>query len=87
LHEILLVDNEGLKKDDILIDEKLGRNIFGNLLSSAIKFSLDAKKISVQLVFEKDNIIIIDYGIGILESDIKNIFKPFNRGKNVDLIQ
>jgi signal transduction histidine kinase len=87
LHEILLVDNEGLKKADILIDEKLGRNIFGNLLSSAIKFSLDAKKISVQLVFEKDNIIIIDYGIGILESDIKNIFKPFNRGKNVDLIQ
>jgi signal transduction histidine kinase len=87
LHEILLVDNEGLKKANILIDEKLGRNIFGNLLSSAIKFSLDAKKISVQLVFEKDNIIIIDYGIGILESDIKNIFKPFNRGKNVDLIQ
>jgi signal transduction histidine kinase len=86
LHEILLVDNEGLKKANILIDEKLGRNIFGNLLSSAIKFSLDAKKISVQLVFEKDNII-IDYGIGILESDIKNIFKPFNRGKNVDLIQ
>jgi signal transduction histidine kinase len=88
-HEILLVDNEGLKKDDILLDEKLGRNIFGNLLSNAIKFSPDAKKVTIELVSEKDNIIIsiTDYGIGILESDLKNIFKPFSRGENVDLIQ
>jgi PAS domain S-box-containing protein len=88
-HEILLIDNEGLKKADILIDEKLGRNIFGNLLSNAIKFSPDAKKITVELVSDKDNIIIsiTDYGIGILESDLKNIFKPFTRGENVDLIQ
>jgi signal transduction histidine kinase len=88
-HEILLIDNEGLKKADILIDEKLGRNIFGNLLSNAIKFSPDAKKITVELVPEKDSIIIsiTDYGIGILESDLKNIFRPFTRGENVDLIQ
>jgi signal transduction histidine kinase len=85
----LLVDNEGLKKVDILIDEKLGRNIFGNLHSNAIKFSLDAKKVTVELVSEKDSIIIsiTDYGIGILESDFKNIFKPFTRGENVDSIQ
>ena len=88
-HEILLIDNEELKKIDILMDEKLGRNIFGNLLSNAIKFSPDAKKVTVELVSEKDNIIIsiTDYGIGILESDLKNIFKPFTRGENVDLIQ
>jgi signal transduction histidine kinase len=30
---------------------------------------------------------ITDYGIGISKSELKNIFKPFSRGKNVDLIQ
>ncbi|TXD67240.1 PAS domain S-box protein [Polaribacter glomeratus] len=88
-HEILLVDTKELAKINILIDEKLGRNIFVNLIGNAIKFSPDAKKITVELISEKNNLIIsiTDYGIGISQSDLKNIFKPFTRGENVDLIQ
>ena len=88
-HEILLVDKEGLKNSDIFIDEKLGRNIFTNLISNAIKFSPDAKEIVIELSSEKSHAIVsvIDYGIGISKGDLKNIFKPFTRGENVDLIQ
>ncbi|ARV07522.1 PAS domain-containing sensor histidine kinase [Polaribacter sp. SA4-10] len=88
-HEILLIDNEGLKKSDLFIDEKLGRNIFINLISNAIKYSPRNKKVHIELASKKNHIIIsiIDYGIGIPESEFKNIFQPFTRGQNVDLIQ
>ena len=88
-HEILLIDNKELLSGDIFIDEKLGRNIFINLLSNAIKFSPDASKVTVEFWSKKDNLIIsvTDFGIGISKSEIKTIFKPFARGKDVDLIQ
>jgi PAS domain S-box-containing protein len=88
-HELLLIDPEELKNTDLFIDEKIGRNIFINLLSNAIKFSPDADKITIELSSEKDHTIIsvTDYGIGIPKSEVKNIFTPFTRGKNVDLIQ
>jgi PAS domain S-box-containing protein len=88
-HEILLIDKEGLTTSNIFIDEKLGRNIFINLISNAIKFSPHAKKVHVKLSSKKNQIIIsiIDYGIGIYKSELKNIFQPFSRGHNVDLIQ
>jgi signal transduction histidine kinase len=67
----------------------LGRNIFINLLSNAIKFSPDADKVIVELSSEKDYTIIsvIDFGLGIPESEIEKIFMPFTRGENVDSIQ
>ena len=88
-HEILLIDTEGLTRSNIFIDEKLGRNIFINLISNAIKFSPHAKKVHVELSSKKNHIAIsvIDYGIGIYKSELKNIFQPFSRGNNVDLIQ
>ena len=88
-HKITLIDSEQLKKNDIYIDEKLGRNIFINLLSNAIKFSPDADKVIVELSSEKDYTIIsvIDFGLGIPESEIEKIFMPFTRGENVDSIQ
>jgi len=88
-HEIVLIDGEGLKTDDIFIDEKLARYIFINLLSNAIKFSTDADKVTVELSSEKDHTIIsvTDFGIGISNAELKNIFNPFTRGENVALIQ
>jgi PAS domain S-box-containing protein len=88
-HEIILIDTEGLTTSNIFIDEKLGRNIFINLISNAIKFSPHAKKVRIELASKKNHIIIsiIDYGIGIYKSELKNIFQPFSRGHNVDLIQ
>jgi PAS domain S-box-containing protein len=87
--KIVLVDTESLKSTDIYIDEKLGRNIFTNLISNAVKFSPDADKVIVELSSEKDYTIIsvTDFGLGIPESEIEKIFMPFTRGENVDSIQ
>ena len=77
-HKLVLIDTEELKNATIFIDEKLGRNIFINLLSNAVKFS------------SEDNYTIIsvtDFGIGIPKAELSNIFNPFIRGENVDLIQ
>ena len=88
-HEIVLIDDADLIKSSIYIDEKLGRNIFINLLDNALKFSPDAKKVIVELVSEKKYTVITiqDFGIGIPELELENIFTPFTRGENVDLIQ
>lgn len=88
-HEILIIDNKKLKNSTIFIDQKIGRNILINLLSNAIKFSPDADKVTIELLSEKNAAIIsiTDYGIGITKTELKNIFKPFIRGENVDLIQ
>ena len=88
-HEIILTDKEELIHSSIYIDEKLGRNIFINLIDNALKFSPEAKKVTVDLASEEKYIIFIitDFGIGIPEFELKNIYSPFTRGKNVDLIQ
>jgi PAS domain S-box-containing protein len=88
-HEIELIDAEELKNSDILIDEKLGRNIFVNLIGNAIKFSPGAKKVTIEFSSKKKyvTISITDYGIGIPGPELENIFQPFTRGANVDLIQ
>jgi PAS domain S-box-containing protein len=87
--KIVLIDTKKLKNTDIFIDEKLGRNIFVNIISNAVKFSPDAHQVNVELSSEKDHTIIsvTDFGIGIPESELNSIFMPFMRGKNVDLIQ
>lgn len=88
LYEISLIDTEELKSTAIYIDIKLGRNIFINLLSNAVKYSVNTEKIIIELSSEKDYIVIsiIDFGIGVPKSDFKNIFSPFSRGKNAQLI-
>lgn len=88
-HEIVLIDPQELKNSEIFIDEKLGRNIFINLISNALKFSPEAKKVVVELSSDKKYTVIKiqDFGIGIPKDELKNIFTPFTRGNNVDLIQ
>ena len=67
----------------------MGRTIFINLLSNTIKFSPNANKVIVELSSEKDHTIIsvIDFGLGIAESEVEKIFMPFARRENVDSIQ
>jgi PAS domain S-box-containing protein len=88
-HQIKLIDTEDLKNSFISIDEKLGRNVFTNLISNAIKYSPNCEKISVEFSSEKNNTIIAvtDFGIGISPLELETIFTPFSRGQNVALIQ
>ena len=73
----------------IMIDEKIARNIFINLLTNAIKFSSNADYIDLKLRSSDSeiNIEITDKGIGINPEELEHIFSPFHRGKNVRTIQ
>lgn len=86
-HEIILINKNA--DTTIRIDEKLGRNIFINLLNNAIKFSPGKKEVIIEV--NSDNkmtqIKITDFGYGIKKEDFENIFIPFQRGENVESIQ
>jgi len=75
--------------DQIMLDEKLLRNILINLLTNAIKFSFGKSSVDLGLAGEAGKLIIEvrDYGIGIEETDLKNLFVAFSRGTNVGTIQ
>jgi PAS domain S-box-containing protein len=70
-------------------DEKLLRNIVINILTNAIKFSPNADHVDVVLKNDSTSVSfgIRDYGIGIPEEDMKELFEPFHRGRNVNAIQ
>jgi len=86
-HKIKIYYN--CKKNKIFIDEKLGRKIFTNLFSNAIKFSPDKNYIELYCDCDNEKWIfkVIDFGIGINKKDLENIFDPFTRGNNVETIQ
>ncbi|MFP4542906.1 MAG: ATP-binding protein [Candidatus Kapaibacterium sp.] len=69
----------------ITTDRKLFRYIMTNLLSNAVKYSEKGSEIRISI--SKDNnyavIEVEDKGKGIEESDLKNIFNAFHRGKNI----
>ena len=72
-------------KLNITADEKLLRHIFINLLSNAIKYTDTTKSIYVNLKIQNDVILceIADEGIGIEDEDMREIFDPFSRGRNI----
>lgn len=73
----------------ILSDEKILRSIFINVLTNAIKFSPGKKYVDVTVSSTSENAVVSvkDYGVGIPEEDVKNLFEPFFRGSNVSAIQ
>jgi signal transduction histidine kinase len=66
-------------------DEALFRHIFSNLLSNAVKYSAPGKP--VEFVVERlgtDAVFLVrDRGIGVPEADLKLLFQPFHRARNV----
>ncbi len=70
------------------LDEKLLYSILGNLLSNALKYSPESTPIDFILSTEQKNVIfqIKDQGIGIDERQLAQIFEPFFRGTNVEMI-
>ncbi|MCO6175597.1 ATP-binding protein [Flavobacterium sp. NRK F10] len=77
-HEILF-DNKGPMI--VTADKRRIQQVLYNLIYNAVKYSPDADKVLVQIKSEKDEVIvkIIDYGIGISEKHIHNIFDRFYR--------
>jgi signal transduction histidine kinase len=67
------------------LDPELFENAFSNLVSNAFKYSLNKPAPLVNLQFEKSSLRITlqDFGVGIPEEDVANIFEPFYRASNV----
>ena len=72
----------------VCLDEKLLRSILSNVLSNAIKYSPKGGNVHLGLEFQLHQVIlrVCDRGIGIFPEDIKQLFEPFHRGKNVRTI-
>ena len=66
-------------------DAKLLYQLFGNLISNAIKYSPDGSSISVIAKVEGDQIVVTvqDNGMGIPEKDLADVFGRYSRGSNV----
>lgn len=75
--------------DKVCLDSSLLRHILMNLITNAIKFSLDNGIIEITTKNNEDSFIISvrDYGLGIPEEDQKHLFELFFRGANVTNIQ
>ncbi|WP_084668410.1 HAMP domain-containing sensor histidine kinase [Arenibacter nanhaiticus] len=68
----------------LLGSESLLKVAIGNIIENACKFS-DNKKVSIKLFSDNDFIFLTvkDKGVGIPESELKNIYDPFFRATNV----
>jgi signal transduction histidine kinase/CheY-like chemotaxis protein len=76
-------DCDGFTGDAVLL-----RQIVQNLLSNAVKYSEEGGRILVTVQGGTDQIMIRvqDFGIGIPDTDRRNLFKAFYRGSNVGTI-
>ena len=86
------IENPHLQDDlpNILVrmDDKLLRQILTNLLTNAIKYSPQNKKVDFQITVEPEQVkfVVSDHGIGIPNEDLENLFSAFHRGKNVGIL-
>lgn len=82
----LLVTGE---KRILFTDETLMLHITTNLIGNAFKYSENRPEpqITIRYLEDEINIEILDYGIGIPEKDIQNLFTSFFRAKNTSTIK
>jgi signal transduction histidine kinase len=73
---------------EYLGDETLLKHIVSNLLNNAIKYSPPDSTVLFELIKQEKTVILRfqDQGIGITETDQKQLFQPFHRGENVGII-
>ncbi len=74
-NDLLIIGNSGLLEI-----------AFKNLIDNACKFSNGEVEVKLSMQAEQLSVSISDHGIGIPNSELENIFKPFRRGENVKYI-
>ena len=62
------------------MDRTKAQRIVNNLISNAIKYSKKDSKINIELINCK--LMVEDFGIGIKEEELKEIFVRYKRGEN-----
>jgi signal transduction histidine kinase len=85
-HSILL--SETGDADEVMLDPKLIRQVIGNLLNNAVKYSDPGSRVWFMLDSQPEQAILTfkDEGIGIPEEDQEHLFNTFHRGRNVGVI-
>jgi two-component system, sensor histidine kinase and response regulator len=75
----------GLPETVAMVDEKLLRQIFTNLLTNAVKYSNQGSEIDFELVLSQDraSFLVCDRGLGIPKEDQAHLFTSFFRAQNV----
>ncbi len=64
----------------VKMDRTKAQRVVNNIISNAIKYSKKESKINI---FLQNSILIVeDFGIGIKEEDVKEIFERYKRGEN-----
>jgi signal transduction histidine kinase len=84
IFKILYPENE----NDLVVKGNPGLLLiaFKNLIENACKFSDREILIEFEIAEDSIKVIIADQGIGIPPAELKDIFKPFNRGSNAKFI-
>ena len=84
--EILVSYNGG---ERITTDKKIARTIIANILSNALKFSPENRRVWISVTVSNRSLdfSIKDLGIGISREDLQHLFKTFHRGRNAQHIQ
>jgi len=70
---------------ELMADEKLLDELFGNLVSNAIKYTRPGGKVRVSLAAEREHVVrfeVSDTGIGIPEEEVPRLFTEFFRAEN-----
>ena len=70
----------------IITDKYLLNRIILNLLANALKFSRSTVELFVSTADNQLTVVVRDYGIGIPEEEITEVFNPFIRASNVKMI-
>ena len=76
------------KKEEYNLDENLLGLIITNLLTNAVKFSMESEKVNFFILSEDDRLkfVIEDFGEGIRRNEIKKIFDPFYKSANANTV-
>jgi signal transduction histidine kinase len=86
--QVIIYRHEG-RNEDVCLDKQLLKNVLINLISNAIKYSSEGKKINVRTKQEQKviSIEIQDQGIGIPKEDQQHLFSRFFRANNATNVQ
>ncbi|MDR2735569.1 MAG: HAMP domain-containing histidine kinase [Puniceicoccales bacterium] len=83
-NRVVMISNVG-EKYNLVLDPTLIYHIASNLLSNALKYSEDDKKVELHIDVSDGvlSIEVVDQGIGIPKNEVKHLFDLFHRCSNI----